>query len=273
MNHISFNDHTQIPQLGFGTWQVPDRDAVSIVAKAIEIGYRSIDTAAIYQNEKGVGEGIRASGIARKDLYLTTKLWNSDHAQGDSHKALEKSLKLLGVDYLDLYLIHWPAPKNNLYQEAWKALAKFKESGLVKSIGVCNFQIHHLENIIQETGIIPVTNQIELHPSFQQKELRAFHEKHKIVTEAWSPLAQGHLMKDETLISIGKKYQKSAAQVMLRWHIEMGNVTIPKSITPSRMKENFMIFDFSLTDEEKKLIAQMDKKDGRIGPNPDTADF
>ena len=273
MKHIPFNDQTQIPQLGFGTWQIPDRDAVSTVAKAIEIGYRSIDTAAIYQNEKGVGEGIKESGIPRKDLYHTTKLWNSDQADGDSLKALEKSLKLLGVDYVDLYLIHWPAPKKNHYSSAWRALIKFKEMGLVKSIGVCNFQISHLERIIQETGVIPVTNQIELHPSFQQKDLRAFHEKHKIVTEAWSPLAQGHLMKDETLIKIGQKYRKSAAQVILRWHMEIGNVTIPKSVTSSRIKENFEIFDFSLTEDERKLIEKLDSKDGRVGPNPDTADF
>lgn len=273
MKHISFHDQSQIPQLGFGTWQIPDRDAANIVASAIEIGYRSIDTAAIYQNEKGVGEGIRASGISRKDLYLTTKLWNSDQAEGDSLRALEKSLKLLGVDHLDLYLIHWPAPKKDLYSEAWKSLIKFKEMGLVKSIGVCNFQIPHLERIIQETGIVPVTNQIELHPSFQQKELRGFHEKHKIVTEAWSPLAQGHLIKDEALIRIGQKYKKSPAQVILRWHMEAGNVTIPKSVTTSRIKENFELFDFSLTDEDRKLIENMDRTDGRVGPNPDTADF
>lgn len=271
MKNISFNDNTEIPQLGFGTWLIPDTDAAQAVATAIEIGYRSIDTAAIYQNEKGVGEGIRSSKVPRKDLYLTTKLWNSDHTEGE--KALEKSLKLLGVDYLDLYLIHWPAPKKNEYSQAWKSLIKMKESGLVKSIGVCNFQIPHLEKIMNETGIIPVTNQIELHPDFQQKDLREFHRKHKIVTEAWSPLAQGHLFQNSTLLKIAKTHQKSTAQVMLRWHMEMGNVAIPKSVTASRMKENFEIFDFTLSNEEQKMIWQMDKKDGRIGPNPDTADF
>jgi 2,5-diketo-D-gluconate reductase A len=244
---------------------------VKAVSSAIELGYRSIDTAAIYQNEKGVGEGIKNSGLKRSQIYLTTKLWNTDHL--DAQGALEKSLKLLGVDYLDLYLIHWPSPKKGSFLDAWKALIKIKESGLVKSIGVCNFQISHLDKIIQETGIVPVLNQVELHPQFAQKELRAYHQKHKIITEAWSPLAQGQLTDNKTLMEIGKKHHKSAAQVMLRWQMELGHVTIPKSVTRERIQQNFEIFDFKLTPEEMKLIDGLDRNDGRVGPSPDTADF
>lgn len=262
-----------IPQLGLGVWQVENPDAAKAVRAAIECGYKSIDTAAIYNNEEGVGEGIKTSGVDRSELFITTKLWNSDQGKDSTLRGFETSLKKLGLDYVDLYLIHWPSPAKDLYAESWKELIKIKESGRAKHIGVSNFQIPHLERIIKETGVAPYINQVELHPLFQQKELKAFHAKHGILTEAWSPLAQGNLLKDETVALMARKHQKSPAQIILRWHMENGHVAIPKSVHPERIKENISIFDFKLDDEDLKKLAALDHPEGRVGPHPDTANF
>lgn len=273
MQKLKFHDQLSMPQLGYGVWQVEDQVAAKVVKEAIQTGYRSIDTAAIYNNEVGTGIGIQESGVPRHELYVTTKVWNADHGTDSVIRAMELSLKKLKLDYVDLYLIHWPAPKKDLYLDTWKAMIKIKESGLAKSIGVSNFQISHLERIIQETSVVPVVNQIELHPVFQQRELKAFHQKHNILTEAWSPLGQGSLFENPTIVELAKKYNKSAAQIILRWHMQDGNIAIPKSVTPSRIKDNFHIFDFVLSADDMKKMYALDDKEGRVGPNPDTADF
>lgn len=273
MKKITLNDKTQIPQLGYGVWQVDDKTANEVVKTAIETGYRSIDTAAIYQNESGVGKALQNFKNQRSDLFITTKLWNSDQGESTTLRAFETSLKKLQLDYVDLYLIHWPAPKKGEYVASWKELIKIKESGKAKSVGVSNFTVVNLEKIIVETGIIPSVNQIELHPEFQQKELRAFHAKHGIATEAWSPLAQGHLFENKLIVDLAKKYNKTAAQIILNWHMELGNIAIPKSVTPSRIKENFDLFDFKLSSDDMKKMEGLDRAEGRVGPDPDTADF
>jgi 2,5-diketo-D-gluconate reductase A len=252
---ISLNDGNVIPQLGFGVWQVPNEDAAKVVGTAISTGYRSIDTAAIYGNEIGVGTAIAASPEQRDKLFITTKLWNDQHTNAGS--ALDQSLSRLGLDQVDLYLIHWPKPRQNAYVEAWKALVKLQEEGRTKSVGVSNFTV----------------NQIELHPGFQQKELAAYHTEHGIITESWSPLGQGTLLEDPTLKALAQKYGRTPAQVVIRWHLDLGYVVIPKSATPSRICENFDVFDFSLDAGDLAKIAAMDRKDGRIGPDPETADF
>lgn len=267
---IRFNDGKEIPQLGFGVWQVPNEGANAAVTAAIEAGYRSIDTAAIYGNEEGVGDALAASSVPVKDIYVTTKLWNGDQGYDTALRAFEASLKKLRLEKIDLYLIHWPVPSRDLYVESWKALIKLREEGLVASIGVSNFQIAHLERLKAETGVVPAINQVELHPRFQQKALRAYHAKEGIATEAWSPLGQGTLLSDPTLTAIGKKYGKSAAQVILRWHLDIGNVVIPKSVTPARIAENFQIFDFKLTSEDIAAIEKLDDAKGKIGPDPDS---
>ncbi|WP_230532717.1 aldo/keto reductase [Microvirga roseola] len=266
---LDLNDGRRIPQLGFGVWQVPNHEARSIVTEAIEAGYRSIDTAAIYGNEEGVGEAIRASSIPRDELFITTKLWNTHHRRDDALRAFDESMARLRIDFVDLYLIHWPVARSETYREAWRTLIALKESGRVKSIGVSNFTIPHLKQIIDETGVTPVLNQIELHPRFQQRELRVFHERNGIATEAWSPLGQGTLIRDEGLAEIGRKYGKTPAQVILRWHMEKGLLAIPKSSTPSRIRENIDIFDFTLDAEDMSAIETFDNKGGRIGPDPD----
>lgn len=267
---IVLNDRNTIPQLGYGVWKIDDQDASKAVQNAIRTGYRHIDTARIYENEKGVGEGIRNCGIKRNDLFVTTKVWNADQGYDSTLKACEGSLARLGLDYVDLYLIHWPAPERDLYVETWKAMIHLKKEGFIKSIGVSNFRISDLERLINETGIVPVLNQIELHPAFQQHELRHFHKKHHIATEAWSPLGQGKLLEDTSLAEIADAHGKTVAQIILRWHIEIGNIVIPKSQSPERMVENFAIFDFSLTEADHEKIARLDQHDGRIGPDPDT---
>jgi 2,5-diketo-D-gluconate reductase A len=268
-NHVKFHDGHSAPQLGYGTWQTGNDVAAAVVGAALKEGYRLIDTAAIYGNETGVGQGIAESGIAREELFITTKLWNDRHDYDSAMAAFGESVKKLDLEYVDLYLIHWPVPAEDKYIDAWKALIQLHHEGRVKSIGVCNFNISHLQRLLDETGVLPVVNQIELHPRFQQAALRDFHAEYNIVTEAWSPLGRGALWEDPTLVRIAHKHSRSVAQVMIRWHIQLGNMVIPKSVTPSRIQENFHIYDFTLDDDDMAAINRMDRADGRCGPDPE----
>jgi diketogulonate reductase-like aldo/keto reductase len=266
---ITLNDGRLMPQLGFGVWQVPNDEAAAAVREAIDAGYRSIDTAAIYRNEEGVGAAIGATGVGRENLFITTKLWNDDQGYDTTLKAFDASLKRLGLDYVDLYLIHWPVWKREAYPDTWRAFIKLKQEGRVKSIGVSNFKIAHLQRLFDETGVVPALNQIELHPGFQQRELRAFHAEHGIATESWSPLGQGTLIQNERIAAIGRKHGKSPAQVILRWHLDNGLIVIPKSVTPSRIRQNIDVFDFRLDADDMGVIDQLDDPGGRIGPDPE----
>ncbi|MDB5523312.1 MAG: 2,5-diketo-D-gluconic acid reductase [Rhizobium sp.] len=270
---IRFHDGNTIPQVGLGVWQTPNDVATPSVRAALEAGYRHVDTAAIYGNEQGVGEGIRASGIDRKEIFLTTKLWNDVQGYDSALKAFDESLKRLGTDYVDLYLIHWPSPSRNQYAESWKALVKLQEEGRARSVGVSNFSVEHLERIIGETGVTPVLNQVELHPDFQQKALRSAHERLGIHTQSWSPLGQGHLLVDPVIGEVARKLGRTPAQVIIRWHLQNGLIVIPKSVTPSRIVENFQVFDFTLDDAALKALDSLDSADARIGPDPSTASF
>jgi diketogulonate reductase-like aldo/keto reductase len=266
---IALSDGERIPQLGFGVFQVPPQDTTEAVTRALLAGYRHIDTAAAYRNEAAVGQAIHASGLDRHEVFVTTKCFNDDHGHEQAKRALKESLDRLEMDYVDLYLIHWPVPSRDKYVETWQAFIELQAEGLVRSIGVSNFQPAHLERIIDETGVTPTVNQVELHPRFQQTGLRREHEQHGIVTEAWSPLAQGQVLDDPAIKRIAGSHGKTPAQVVIRWHIQLGNVVIPKSVTPERIIENFDVFDFSLSDEEMKAIEALDAGD-RIGPDPDT---
>lgn len=268
-NTVSFHDGRSAPQLGLGVWQVEDDIAPSVVKNAIDLGYRSIDTAAIYGNEAGVGRGIAASNVKREELFIATKLWNEQHGHDIAKIAFKESLEKLGLDYVDLYLIHWPVPKVGLFVEAWESMIQLRDEGRAKSIGVCNFNINHLEKLLDETGVLPVVNQIELHPNFQQAELREFHAEQGIITEAWSPLGRGRLFNDPTLGAIAHKHQRSVAQVMIRWHTQLGNMVIPKSVNVARQQENLHVFDFTLDAEDMAAIAALDMPDGRSGPDPE----
>jgi 2,5-diketo-D-gluconate reductase A len=270
---ITFHDGNSIPQVGLGVWQTPNDTAVTAVKAALASGYRHIDTAAIYENEQGVGEGISASGVSRSEIFLTTKLWNSEQGYDTTLRAFEASLKRLGTDYVDLYLIHWPAPKRDQYVDTWKAFIQLQKDGRARSIGVSNFNPEHIQRLIDETGITPVINQIELHPDFPQKDARAYHDKHRIVTQSWSPLGQGKLLENETVAKVAEKHGRTPAQVITRWHIDNGLVVIPKSVTPSRIEENFQVFDFKLDDEDMATFATLEQGGGRIGPDPLTATF
>ena len=270
---IAFHDGKSIPQVGLGVWQTPDDTAVTAVKAALDAGYRHIDTAAAYHNEDGVGEGIRASGLPRGDVFLTTKLWNDDQGFDTTLKAFDASLKRLGTDYVDLYLIHWPAPRRDLYVDTWKAFIRLKEEGRARSIGVSNFNPEHLGRLIGETGVVPVINQIEVHPDFPRKENRAFHDKHGIVTQSWSPLGQGKLLDHPAIARIAGKHGRTPAQAIIRWHIDNGLVVIPKSVTPSRIVGNFDVFDFKLDAEDLAAFAALEKDGHRIGPDPLTATF
>ncbi|WP_297203604.1 2,5-didehydrogluconate reductase DkgA [uncultured Pluralibacter sp.] len=268
---IKLHDGNVMPQLGLGVWKAGNEDVVNAIHKALEVGYRAIDTAAAYKNEEGVGKAIKSAALPREELFITSKLWNDD--QKRPAEALRESLDKLQLDYLDLYLIHWPVPAIDRYVEAWKGLIELQQQGLIKSIGVCNFQAPHLQRLIDETGVTPVINQIELHPLMQQRQLHVWNANHKIQTESWSPLAQGgEGVFDQAIIrKLADKYGKTPAQVVIRWHLDSGLVVIPKSVTPSRIAENFDVWDFRLDKDELADIAKLDQGK-RLGPDPDKFD-
>jgi len=266
---IGLSDGNAIPQLGFGVLKIPPQDTAAAVAAALDAGYRHIDTAASYQNEAGVGAGLRASGLPRDEVFVTTKCFNVDHDRAATVQALRDSLALLELDFVDLYLIHWPLPSKDQYVETWRGLIDLREQGLARSIGVSNFQPAHLERIIDETGVTPAVNQIELHPGFQQPGLRAVHAQLGITTEAWAPLAKGRALEDPTIGGIAAAHGRTPAQVVLRWHLQLGNVAIPKSVTPQHMRSNLEVMDFSLSPEQLTAIAALDSG-RRDGPDPDT---
>jgi diketogulonate reductase-like aldo/keto reductase len=269
LHYLNLNDGNRIPQLGFGVFQVPPEDTAGVVLHALRTGYRSIDTAAMYRNERGVGEAVARSGLDRADVFVTTKLGNDDHGRDAALRAFQRSLERLGHDYVDLYLIHWPIPAQDRYVETWQALIELKQDGRARSIGVSNFTERHLQRIIDETGVVPALNQVELHPRLQQEELRRFHADHGIVTEAWSPLGQGSVLEEPRIREIASAHHRTPAQIVLRWHLQLGNVVIPKSVTPERIEENFHIFDFELSGNEMRAIAELDGGE-RTGPHPDT---
>ncbi|MFE7773452.1 aldo/keto reductase [Streptomyces sp. NPDC057445] len=265
---ITLNNGVPMPQLGFGVWQVPDDEAARAVGTALEAGYRSIDTAAIYENEKGTGEAVAASGIPREELFVTTKLWNSEQGYDSTLRAFDASLRRLGLDYVDLYLIHWPTPAKDAYVDTYKAFETILSEGRAKAIGVSNFLPEHVERLLGETSVVPAVNQIELHPQLQQADSRAVHAKHGIATEAWSPLGSGRgLLEVPTVVAIARKHGRTPAQAVLRWHLQIGNVVIPKSVTPSRIKENIDVFDFELDADDMAAFAALDEG-RRLGPDP-----
>jgi 2,5-diketo-D-gluconate reductase A len=269
---LTLNTGAAIPQLGFGVYQVPPHETVAAVTTALEAGYRSIDTAALYGNEREVGDAIAASGVPREELFVTTKLWNDRQGRDRALHAFDESLGLLGLEYVDLYLIHWPAPTADRYVETWRALEQIRDDGRARAIGVSNFQVSHLQRLLDETDTVPALNQIELHPLLQQAELRRFHADHEILTEAWGPLARGgDLLSHPTITTLAERHGKSPAQVVLRWHVEIGNVAIPKSVTPARIAENLDVFDFELDASDLAAIERLDA-DHRTGPHPDQFD-
>ncbi|MBU8878518.1 aldo/keto reductase [Bacillus sp. FJAT-29790] len=268
MNFVTLNNGLKMPQLGLGVWQVEDEEATAAVAKALEVGYTSIDTAMIYKNENGVGRAIQASSMPREELFITTKVWNSDQGFENTLRAFDESLERLGLDYVDLYLIHWPTPEFDEYVDTYKALEKLYHDGRVKAIGVCNFDIEHLERILKECEVKPVLNQVECHPYLSQNELKEFCAKHDIFVEAWSPLQQGgEVLKEEVIQKIAQEHEKTPAQVVLRWHLQNNSIVIPKSVTPSRIEENFNVFGFELSANEMAEINKLNR-DQRNGPKP-----
>ena len=272
---LTFHDGNTIDQLGYGVWQVPDAEAEIVVGKAIDAGYRHIDTAKIYGNEEGVGRAIASAGIPREELFITTKVWNADQGYENTLAAADASLQRLGLDYVDLSLIHWLQPKRGTYVDTWKALIQLQKDGKAKSIGVCNFTVEALEELYAETGVRPVINQVETHPYFPQSELRAYEAQHGILHESWSPLGQGgDLLTDPVLVKIAEKHSASVAQVVIAWHLALGNVVIPKSVTESRIIENFASLELTLDDEDLAEINSLDRgAEGRIAADPATADF
>ncbi|MER8702209.1 aldo/keto reductase [Mesorhizobium sp. M1273] len=270
---IRLNDDSAIPQIGLGVWQVDPAITAKVVRWGIEAGYRLIDTAEGYQNEEGVGQAIRSAGVPRSELFITSKLRNGAHQRDAALRAFDETMSKLGIEQIDLFLIHWPVPSQDRYVEAWKTLIELRQSGRIKSIGVSNFNQDHLERIIGETGVTPTVNQIELHPRFQQRDKREFHDSHNIRIESWSPLGSGRLLSDPTLESIARKHGKSVAQTIVRWHLQEGLIVIPKSIHQDRIAANFDVFDFELEAKDLELIRGMDSPDGRTGPNPATAAF
>ena len=267
--NIRLNNGVEIPQFGFGVFQVPPEETEQAVRDALDAGYRHIDTAQMYQNEEGVGRALAESGLARDEVFLTTKLNNDNHGHDAALRALDGSLTKLGVDHVDLFLIHWPRPEDGRYVETWRALEKIAAEGKSRSIGVSNFTIEHLERLAAETGTVPAVNQIELHPRFPQDELRRYHADHGIATEAWSPIGQGgDLLQDPTLGTLAERYGKTPAQVVLRWHVQLGNIVFPKSMRPERMRENIDVFDFELSDDDMQAVSGLDTGT-RMGPDPD----
>ena len=270
---ISLNDGNTIPQLGFGVFQIPPQETARAVDAALQAGYRHIDTAEMYRNEHGVGEAIRASRLDRTDVYVTSKLNNSYHRPADARRAFAQTLAELGFDYVDLFLVHWPLPTlyDGDFVSTWKTLEEFQGEGLARSIGVSNFQVAHLERLAAESDTVPAVNQIELHPYLSNQRVRAYGEKHGIATEAWSPIAQGAVLGDPAIARIARELDRTPAQVVLRWHIERGNIVFPKSTTPARITENSQLFDFRLEPEQIEAIDALDRgEEGRTGPNPDT---
>jgi 2,5-diketo-D-gluconate reductase A len=267
--NVRLSDGVEIPQLGFGVFQVPPDETQRAVEDALAAGYRHLDTAAAYRNERGVAAAVAASGIPRGEIFITTKLWNSEQGFDSTLAAFERSLEALDTDHVDLYLIHWPVPTEDRFVETWRAFERIRDEGRVRTIGVSNFRVEDLERLEREAGQMPTINQIELHPLLQQAELRAWHAGHGIATEAWSPLAQGEVLGDDTLVTIAAHHQRTVAQVILRWHLQLGNVVIPKSVTPSRVRENFDLFDFELTEDDLATIARLDAGH-RTGPDPAT---
>ncbi len=266
---VELNGGGRIPQLGLGVWQVPDGQAADSVKTALAAGYRLVDTAAIYGNEAGVGAGLRAAGVARKDLFITTKLWNDRHGYDDARKAMDESLQKLGLAYVDLYLIHWPVAGSDKYLEAWRAMIEMQRDGLARAIGVSNFTQANLQRLMDDSGVAPAVNQTELHPGFAQRALREFHARHGIATQSWSPLSQGGVAKEKAIVDLARKYGKSPAQVTLRWHLQHGLLVIPKSVTPARIRENIDVFDFELSAADMAAIDAI--PDGeRLGPDPET---
>jgi 2,5-diketo-D-gluconate reductase A len=266
---VGLRGGAQIPQLGFGVFQVPPKDTTEVVERALGVGYRHIDTAAAYRNEAEVGQAIRASALPRDEVFVTTKCFNDDHGYEQATRALHTSLKRLELQHVDLYLIHWPVPAHDLYVETWRAFIDLRDEGLIRAIGVSNFQPAQLERLISETGETPAINQVELHPYFQQLGLRHEHAELGIVTEAWSPLAQGRVLDDPTIVGIADAHSKTQGQTVIRWHLQLGNVVIPKSVTPERIGQNFDVFDFELSDGEIDAINGLDAG-RRNGPDPDT---
>jgi 2,5-diketo-D-gluconate reductase A len=270
---IELNDGRTIPQLGFGVFQIEPADTARAVSHALEIGYRHIDTAQMYRNEKGVGEAVRASGLDRADVFVTSKLNNAFHRPDDARKAFQTTLSELGFDYVDLFLIHWPLPTlyDGDFVSTWHVLEEFRQDGRARSIGVSNFQVDHLQRLAAESDVVPAVNQIELHPYLTNREVSAYGQTHGIATEAWSPIAQGKVLDDPVITAIAGEVGKSPAQVVLRWHIQRGNIVFPKSTTPARIEENFDLFDFQLEREGLDKIDALDQGEaGRTGPNPDT---
>ncbi len=266
---VSLGGGLEIPQLGFGVFQIPPQETAESVAYALQAGYRHIDTAAAYRNEAAVGQAIHASGLDREEVFVTTKCFNDDQGYEQARRAFDASLERLELGHVDLYLIHWPVPKHDRYVDTWRAFVELQAEGLVRAIGVSNFQPAHLERLIEETGVTPAVNQIELHPRLQQTGLRREHEELGIVTEAWSPLAQGQVLDDPTIVEIAERHEKTPGQVVIRWHLQLGNVVIPKSVTPERIEQNIDVFDFHLSGDEMAAIEELDAGE-RIGPNPDT---
>jgi 2,5-diketo-D-gluconate reductase A len=264
---VALRDGVEIPQLGFGVFQVPPEETQEVVEAALATGYRHIDTAAAYRNERGVGEAIASAGLARDEVFITTKLWNSEQGFDSTLAAFDKSLERLGTDHVDLYLIHWPMPTEDRYLDTWRAFEQIHAEGRARSIGVSNFRVEDLERLRAEAEELPTVNQIELHPSLQQAELRAWHAEHDVATESWSPLAQGALLDDDTIVTIAAHHEKTPAQAILRWHLQLGNVVIPKSVTPERIRENIEIFDFELSEDDMAAIARLDAG-RRTGPDP-----
>jgi 2,5-diketo-D-gluconate reductase A len=266
--YLTLNDGRRMPQFGLGVWQTPADDAARVVTAALDAGYVHVDTAAVYGNETGVGEA-----VAGRDVFVTTKLWNNDQGYDEALRAFDESLRRLGRESVDLYLIHWPAPRKDRYVESWRALVRLREEGRAKSIGVSNFNEDHLRRIVDATGVTPAVNQIELHPRFQQHALRQAHEQMGIRTESWSPLGQAQFLDDPTIRAIAQKHGKSAAQVIIRWHLDSGLIVIPKSVRAERIRQNIEVFDFKLDADDMAAIAGLDAPNGRIGADPETAAF